>query len=135
MIHDGHQDLVKCRDRGNQSVWWPNVSSNIVTKVQQCKCCREDKSAQRKEALMPRPMEKIAIDLCEFKKQNYLVVSDYYSRYREILNLPSIASSQVTAKLKATFARHRVLEIPFSDNAANPVSEMGSFAKIMILSM
>lgn len=47
-IHDGHQGLAKCRDRANQSVWWPKMSGDIVTKVQQCEFCRENKSAQRK---------------------------------------------------------------------------------------
>lgn len=49
------------------------------------------------------------------KKQNDLVVPDYYSRYIEILNLPSTASSQVVA-------RYGVPEILLSDDAANLVS-------------
>jgi len=34
-LHSGHQGLVKCRQRARQSVWWPNIYSqieNIVTK-------------------------------------------------------------------------------------------------------
>ena len=54
--------------------------------------------------LLSRPWQKIAIDLCEYEKHNYLVVSDYYSRYLEILNMPTTTTNQVVAKLKATFA-------------------------------
>ena len=134
-IHDGHQGLAKCRQRANQAVWWPRMSGDIDTKVQQCEFCRENKSTQRREPLLPselpsRPWEKVAIDLCEFKKQNYLVVSDYYSRYLEILHMPTTTSSQIVAKLKVTFARLGVPDFLFSDNAANLVSaEMRKFSE------
>lgn len=132
-IHDWHQGLAKCRERANQSVWWPKMSGDIATKVQQCEFCRENKNTQRKEPLMPselpsRPWEKIAVDLCELKKQNYLVVSDCYSRYLEILHMPTTTSSQIVAKLKSVFARWGIPEILVSDNAANLVSaEMRQF--------
>ena len=134
-IHDGHQGLGKCRERANQSVWWPRMCDEIATTVQQCMFCRENKSTQRKEPLMSselpsRPWQKIAIDLCEFKKQNYLVVSDYYSRYLEILNLPVTTSSQVVAKLKATFARFGIPEVLVSDNGPQLAStEMREFSE------
>lgn len=79
-IHDGHQGLVKCRERAYQSVWWPGMSDESVATVQQCAFCRENRNAQKKEPLMPselpsRPWQKVGIDLCELKKQNYLVIS------------------------------------------------------------
>ena len=66
--------------------------------------------------LPSRPWQNISIDLCEYKKHNYLVVSDYYSRYLEILNLPTTTTHQVVAKLKATFARFGIPEVIVSDN-------------------
>lgn len=73
--------------------------------------------------LPSRPWQKVGVDLCEFKKQNYLIVSDYYSRYLEILNLPTTTTSQVVAKLKATFARFGIPEVMVSDNGPQLSSE------------
>ena len=77
-IHDGHQGLVKCRERANQSVWWPRISQDITTKVTQCKFCRENRNTQRKEPLksteLPsRPWQRVGVDLCEHKKQSYSI--------------------------------------------------------------
>ena len=66
--------------------------------------------------LPSRPSQKIAIDLREYKKHNYLVVSDYYSRYLEILNMPTTTTNQVVAKLKATLARFGIPKVIVSDN-------------------
>lgn len=75
------------------------MSEHITGKVQQCTFCTQNRHTQRKEPLMPselpsRPWQKVAIDLCEYKKQNYLIVSDYYSRYLEILHHEQSGSEQ-----------------------------------------
>ncbi len=134
-IHDGRQGLVKCRERAFQSVWWPKMRHDITTKVQQCPYCRENKNTQTKEPLIPselpsRPWQKVAIDLCEFKKQNYLIVSDYFLRFLEILNLSATTSSQVISRLKATFACYGIPEVSVSDNGPQLASaEMREFSK------
>ena len=51
-IHDGHQGLVKYRERANQSVWCPKMSEQITTKVQQCVLCIENNNTERKEPPM-----------------------------------------------------------------------------------
>lgn len=88
--------------------------------AQDVRHCVGNTKTHIKKPLMPsqlpsRPWQKVAIFLCEFEKQNYLVVSDYYSRYLEILNLPATTSSQVVAKLRATFARYSIPEVLVSD--------------------
>lgn len=68
--------------------------------------CREHRRAQVTESplstpLPGRPWKNIGADLCEHNKQHFLVLSDYYSRYLEILNMTTTTSEQVTLKLRA----------------------------------
>lgn len=57
------------------------------------------------------------------KEKNYIVLSDYYSRFLEILHLSSTTAEQVVAKLKATFARFGIPEVVVSDNGPQFTSE------------
>lgn len=63
-----------------------------------------------------RPWQRVGTDLCEHKGRNYLIVSDYYSRYLEILELSVTTADQVVAKLKATFARYGIPDAVCSDH-------------------
>ena len=121
-IHEGHFGITKCRERANLSVWWPNISQDIKDMVSKCKHCIEKKPTQRKEPLLPselpdRPFQKVGVDLCEYKKESYLVMEDYYSRYLEILYLPHTTSQTVIGKLKTCFARYGIPNMVVSDNA------------------
>ncbi len=71
--------------------------------------------------LPSRPWQEEGIGL--YERQSYLVVSDYYSRYLEILHLPVTTSSQVIGKLEATFARYGIPEALVSENGPQLVSE------------
>lgn len=78
-IHHGHQGLTKCRDRANSSVWWPGLSAELKHTVMSCYTCQEQKQAQQKEPLISTPLpnhpwKRIALDLCEHNKTNYLVI-------------------------------------------------------------
>uniref|UniRef100_A0A3B1ITQ0 Gypsy retrotransposon integrase-like protein 1 n=1 Tax=Astyanax mexicanus TaxID=7994 RepID=A0A3B1ITQ0_ASTMX len=134
-IHDGHQGLVKCRERANSSVWWPRLSKELSELVTSCQVCRELKRTQQKEPLIctklpERPWQRIAMDLCEYKHQQYLVISDYYSRFLEILHLPTTTSAQVIKKLKTVFARFGIPDEVVSDNGPQfSCAEFQEFAR------
>ncbi len=120
-LHDGHQGLTKCRERANAAVWWPGLATELKNTVMSCRTCQEQRRAQTKKPLIStplpdRPWKRIALDLCEHNKHNYLVISDYYSRFLEVLHLPSTTSAQVVQRLKATFARFGIPEEVVSDN-------------------
>lgn len=136
-IHAGHQGITKCRDRANSSVWWPGLSTELKDTVMRCQTCQEHKRTQQKEPLIStplpdRPWKRIGLDLCEYNKNNYLVASDYYSRFLEILHLPSTTSYQVIQRLKATFARYGIPNEVVSDNGPQfSCAEFRDFANEM----
>ncbi|XP_032235105.1 uncharacterized protein K02A2.6-like [Nematostella vectensis] len=137
-IHDGHQGVTKCRERARLSVWWPGLSRSIAQKVASCEFCLVNQPTQRKEPLrttpLPdRPWQMIAADLAMSDGQDYLIVTDYYSRYIEIAHTtksPHTTSKRVIGKLKNMFARWGIPELVKSDGGPQFTSkEFEEFSK------
>lgn len=134
-IHEGHLGIQKCRERANQSVWWPGMSTAIADRVSACQHCLREKPTQTREPLkttpLPdRPFERLGVDLCDFEGQSYLVTMDYYSKYLDIVKLGLTSSKAVIAKLKDIFAVHGIPGVIVSDNGPQFASrEFSEFSK------
>ena len=120
LIHRGHQGITKCRARARESVWWPKISDDIEETIRRCTICTKELK-ERHEPLMPsdfpeRPWQKVGMDLFYLKNDWYLVVSDYYSRYPEVVKLSSMTAEVIVNHCKSLFARHGVPEEVRSDN-------------------
>ena len=119
-IHTGHQGITKCRERARHSLWWPGLSKQLEELVKCCpECCRLQN--QRAEPLIPSklpdyPWQKVGTDLFEYKKENYLLIVDYYSRYIEVARLRQTTAAEVIRHTKSLFSRHGIPEIVISDN-------------------
>ena len=70
----------------------------------------------------------MATDLFTWINEDYIVTVDYYSRYFELDKLHSTTSAAVIHKLKASFARHGIVETLISDNGPKS-NEFESFTK------
>ena len=119
-IHEGHQGIVKCRDRAQQSVWWPGLSTQLEDVVLNCTVCLKERK-QRPEPLHSgpfpeRPWQKLGTDLFEWKGAKYLLIVDYFSRFIEIAKLTGESSADIIRHMKSIIARHGIPEIVFSDN-------------------
>ena len=103
-LHEGHQGIVKCRERARQAVWWPLLSKQLEEIVQNCpECCKS--RSQRAEPLKPttlpsRPCQKVGTDLFEWKKLVYLLIVDYCSRWIEVAKF-----EQTTAECAITHSK------------------------------
>ena len=118
-IHEGHQGIVKCRERAKTSVWWPGMSKDIELFIGKCDKCAEFRTNQT-EPLIPselpeRPWQKVGTDLFFFKNNNYLLIVDYFSRWIEIAKLAGTISDDVISQLKSIFARNGIPEVVRSD--------------------
>ena len=126
-IHEGHQGIVKCRERAKSSVWWPGLSSKIEDLVQNCETCIK-KAPERTEPLRPtptpdRPWQLIGTDLFEWKNTSYLIVVDYFSRFIEAAEMPRRpTSAALVTRMKAIFARHGIPDVVKSDNGTQYMS-------------
>ncbi len=65
-IHEGHQGIVKCRERAQQTVWWPGLNSQLQDRVFNCTVC------PRPEPLCPTPFperawQNLGVDFFDWK--------------------------------------------------------------------
>ena len=101
--------------------------------MKQCPECANE-STPNKEPLIPTalpqyPWQKVGSNLFTLQGVQYLVVVDY-SRYLEVVKLPTTTSQSVIKALKSMFARFGIPEIVVSDNGPQYSSqEFADFAK------
>ena len=126
-LHTGHQGITKCRERARESVWWPGLSRQLEELIKSCPECTKSQK-QRAQPLIVSPFpdlpwQKVATDLFEWKRENYLLIVDYYSRYIEIALLKGTSAEEVIKHTKSIFARHGIPELVISDNGPQYSSE------------
>ena len=130
-LHNGHQGIVRCRLRAQNSVWWPGISQRIKDVIEHCSVCVKHSTPHR-EQLMPTilpdyPWQSVAMDLFVLNGVNYVVIVDYFSRYPEVIKLRSTTSSTLIDAVIAVVSRHGIPESVRSDNG--PQFSSREFAK------
>ena len=102
--------------------------------ISKCLHCSKEK-VQRKEPLMPStlpdyPWQRIGTDLFTLDGTTYLLTTDYFSRYPEVIKLTTTTSASIIAALKSIFSRYGIPERVVSDNGLQYSSqEFSDFAK------
>ena len=119
MVHQGHLGQEKCLLR--KSVFWPGITKEIINQGTQCSPCQKcQRKAETESILQPKPphrvWERLSSDLFEFKGQQYLLLTDQYSRFPVIRRLTSTTSSAVINHLKSIFAEHGIPTQLMTDN-------------------
>lgn len=72
-------------------------------------------------------MHHVGADQFHWKKQDFIVIVDYHSRYLEVLTLSSTSSGATIAAMKSAFAPHGIPPSVRTDNG--PQFASGDFAK------
>ena len=134
-VHEGHMGIEKCRRRARESMYWPNMNSDISALVEHCEQCLKHQTTQQAEPLMlheipARPWQKIGVDIATHAGKDYLVVADYYSGYPEVMSLSISSSQSVISALSSILARHGIADVMITDNGPQFTSrEFAEFCK------
>ena len=120
-IHEGHLGIDKCRKRGKEVLYWPGINRDIEQMVKNCSYCIKYSNKLRPEALKPhelplRPWQRVASDLFQYKSMDYLVITDYYSNFPEVLKMKNTSCKAVIDGIKSVFARHGTPDLLITDN-------------------
>jgi transposase InsO family protein len=122
-LHAAHQGAEKTKLRARTSVFWRKMNEDIDRITKSCRTCQEFQPTQTRQPLIPteippRPWHTIATDLFYLDNTEYLLVSDYYSKYPFVRKIPKGQSNSNTiiAILKQIFSEQGIPEVVRSDN-------------------
>ena len=122
LLHRPHLGIEKTRTRAKSLVYWPQLNADIENMIIKCSSCQKYRSSNIKEPMISHKVpnysyQKIGMDIFEYENKNYLVVSDYYSRFLDILPLRNKTANEVVNKLKVNcFAIHGIPREVVTDN-------------------
>ena len=129
LAHEGHQGIVRTKQRLRSKVWWPGIDKDVERLIKSCHACQIVSTGNPPDPVMPSelpsgPWEDVSLDLCgPFPTgESLLVVVDRYSRWLEVEIIRVTTSSSVIAQLKRMFARLGFPVTLTTDNARNLTS-------------
>jgi len=116
-----HQGIEKTRLLARKCVFWTNINTDIAEKVGNCLSCNTYQNSQRPEPMYERelpsaPWQILASDLFDYKGQQYLLLSDFYSKFIIIRKLHGETSKCVVSHLKRIFCEQGIPSKLYTDN-------------------
>ena len=89
-LHAAHQGVSGMINRAEQSIFWPNITTDIMGVRARCRTCVRNAPSQPagKPVAPPSPsypFQMVATDYCHLNGNNYLVIADRYSGWLSVL--------------------------------------------------
>ena len=139
LAHEGHQGVVKTKERLRTKVWWPGMDRDAERRCAECYGCqlvtKNVPPPPVKPTMLPKqPWEEVAVDLMGPlpSREHLLVLVDYFSRWMEVDVIRTTSSETIIHCLDAQFARHGLPRGLRTDNGSNLVSrEIEEYLKEM----
>ena len=130
LAHEGHQGIVKMKNRLRTKVWWPKIDHDAAQVCKSCHGCQvvgEFCAPEPMQRVEPpsRPWQDVAIDVLGPlpSGENLLVVVDYYRRFFEVVIMHSTTYRKMIEALTPIFTRYGYPFSLKSDNAPQFVPE------------
>ena len=121
-IHNGHQGIQRSLQKAREYVFWTNYTRDIKETIEKCSICQENSTALKTEkfkyvsTIPPHPWHTLGTDLFYFKKQDFIVLIDYFSKFLIVRKLHNSTSSAVIKELGLIFSEFGKPFILRSDN-------------------
>ena len=120
-LHQGHQGIERTRRLARETVYWPNINKDIEQISKSCYACQENQPRQQKEPLQPHdvpstPWTKLGTDMFQFNKEEYLLVTDYHSKYPIVYRMKNTTSASIASTMSGIFSLFGPPAVVVSDN-------------------
>ena len=119
-IHNGHQGKERCLLRARNTVFWPKVMYDIQELIERCIICQEHGKSQSiigtTQKFPPFPWHTLATDIFYWKRIDFLIVADVFSKYFLVRKLANSTSAAVCAETPTIVTELGLPHIIRSDN-------------------
>ena len=120
-IHSGHQGINACLARAREYVFWIGYSNDIKETVEKCEICQENDTTRRIQHkyvsdVPPIPWHTVGSDLFYYRKNDFLVLVDYFSKFFLTRRIPSSTTAAVKQEFQEIFQEYGIPFILRSDN-------------------
>ena len=118
-IHEGHQGKGRCLLRARNTAFWPKMTYNIQQLIEKCIICQEHGNSQpiigTTQELPHFPWHTLVTDMFNWKRMDFLIVADVFSKYIIVRKLPN-STSAVCIELSMIVTELGLPHIIRSDN-------------------
>ena len=132
-IHNGHQGKERCLLRARNTVFWPRITYDIQELIERCIICQEHRKSQPitgiTQELPPFPWHTLATDIFYWKRMDFLIVADVFSKYFLVRKLANSTSAVVCAEIATIVTELGLPHIIRSDNG--PCYNSKEFQKLL----
>ena len=98
-IHEGHQGKERCLLWARNTVFWPKMMYDTQELIERCIICQEHGKSQpiigTTQELPPFPWHTLATDIFYWKRMDFLIVADVFSKYFRVRKLANSTSAVV----------------------------------------
>ena len=119
-IHEGHQGKERCLLQARNTVCWPKIMYDIQELIERCIICQEHGKSQSiigmTQELPPFPWHTLATDIFYWKRMDFLIVADVFSKYFLVRKLANSTSAAVCAEIATIVTELGLPHIIRSDN-------------------
>ena len=102
-IHEGHQGKERCLLQARNTVFWPKIMYDIQELIERCIICQEHGKSQSiigtTQELPPFPWHTLATDIFYWKRMDFLIVTDVFSKYFLVRKSANSTSAAVCAEI------------------------------------